>query len=92
MTENLDLDTVPLNGGYLLKMLVFSIDPFMRRRLNPNVADFVIVSASYTGRIVLFLTLVCVSQHSFTIGKPYAPIDLIFRTSLILVSAWTTSA
>lgn len=44
-TETMDLDTVPLNGGYLLKMLVFSIDPFMRRRLNPNVADFVIVSA-----------------------------------------------
>ena len=54
-TETMDLDTVPLNGGYLLKMLVFSVDPFMRRRLNPNVADFVIVSAIPAGQRAFIL-------------------------------------
>jgi len=29
-TQSIDLETVPLNGGFLLKTLALSIDPFMR--------------------------------------------------------------
>ncbi|KAF8891569.1 hypothetical protein CPB84DRAFT_1711150 [Gymnopilus junonius] len=32
-TETIDLDTVPLNGGFLLKTLELSIDPYMRGRM-----------------------------------------------------------
>ncbi|TFK33617.1 hypothetical protein BDQ12DRAFT_690946 [Crucibulum laeve] len=32
-SENIDLDTVPLNGGFLLKTLDLSIDPYMRGRM-----------------------------------------------------------
>jgi NADPH-dependent curcumin reductase CurA len=32
-SEKIDLDTVPLNGGVLLKTLVVSIDPYMRGRM-----------------------------------------------------------
>lgn len=30
VSQNIDLNTVPLNGGFLLKTLALSIDPFMR--------------------------------------------------------------
>lgn len=32
-SETIDLDTVPLNGGVLVKTLALSIDPYMRRRM-----------------------------------------------------------
>ena len=32
-TQTIDLDTVPLNGGFLLKTLVLSIDPYLRVRM-----------------------------------------------------------
>jgi hypothetical protein len=30
VSQNIDLNTAPLNGGFLLKTLALSIDPFMR--------------------------------------------------------------
>jgi hypothetical protein len=32
-TQSIDLETVPLNGGFLLKTLALSIDPFMRGKM-----------------------------------------------------------
>ncbi|KAJ7692566.1 hypothetical protein B0H17DRAFT_982095 [Mycena rosella] len=32
-TQTIDLETVPLNGGFLLKLLVLSIDPYFRGRM-----------------------------------------------------------
>ena len=32
-SETIDLDSVPLEGGVLVKMLAFSIDPYLRRRM-----------------------------------------------------------
>jgi NADPH-dependent curcumin reductase CurA len=32
-SEKIDLDTIPLNCGVLLKTLVVSIDPYMRGRM-----------------------------------------------------------
>ncbi|KAJ7160317.1 alcohol dehydrogenase [Mycena filopes] len=34
-SETIDLETVPLNGGVLIKVLVLSVDPYMRGRLRP---------------------------------------------------------
>lgn len=39
--EQLDTDTVPLNGGVLIKTLVVSADPYMRYRMrDPNIPHF----------------------------------------------------
>ena len=35
-SETIDLDNVPLNGGYLLKVLCVSIDPYMRGRMRDS--------------------------------------------------------
>ena len=35
-SETLDVDNVPLNGGYLLKVLCLSIDPYMRGRMKDS--------------------------------------------------------
>ena len=43
-SDTINLDTVSLDGGFLVKTLVLSIDPYLRRRMVPNVSDFVIVS------------------------------------------------
>ncbi|KAJ7777710.1 alcohol dehydrogenase [Mycena maculata] len=32
-TQTIDLDAVPLNGGFLLKTLIVSVDPFLRGRM-----------------------------------------------------------
>jgi hypothetical protein len=32
-SEKIDLDTVPLNGGFLVKTLVLSSDPYLRGRM-----------------------------------------------------------
>ncbi|TCD64959.1 hypothetical protein EIP91_003417 [Steccherinum ochraceum] len=40
-SELIDLDNVPLNGGLLLKILVLSIDPYLRNRMrDPSVRGF----------------------------------------------------
>ncbi|KAI0088197.1 hypothetical protein BDY19DRAFT_949522 [Irpex rosettiformis] len=35
-SETIDLDNVPLNGGYLLKVLCVSLDPYMRGRMKDS--------------------------------------------------------
>lgn len=34
-SETIDPDTVPLNGGFLVKLLDTSVDPYMRGRMRP---------------------------------------------------------
>jgi NADPH-dependent curcumin reductase CurA len=34
-SQIIDPDTVPLNGGYLVKVLELSIDPYLRGRMRP---------------------------------------------------------
>ncbi|KAH9918933.1 NAD(P)-binding protein [Epithele typhae] len=63
--STIDLDTVPLNGGYLVKALVVSIDPYLRRRMNPGIADFVITSFNLNDPIVNFgVGVVLRSEHA----------------------------
>ncbi|KAK7051863.1 NAD(P)-binding protein [Favolaschia claudopus] len=38
-TKTIDLQSVPLNGGFLIKTLVLSIDPFLRYRMNRGADD-----------------------------------------------------
>lgn len=40
-SQAIDLDTLPLNGGFLVKTLALSIDPYMRGRMrDPNVKSY----------------------------------------------------
>ncbi|KAI0719028.1 NAD-P-binding protein [Fomitopsis betulina] len=40
-SQTIDLDTVPLNGGFLIKTLVLSIDPYMRGKMrDPSVKSY----------------------------------------------------
>jgi hypothetical protein len=42
-SENIDLDNVPLNGGFLLKILALSIDPYLRGRMrDPSVESYAV--------------------------------------------------
>lgn len=46
MSESIDVDKVPLNGGLLIKVLELSIDPYMRNRMRePSIKSY-LVSAS----------------------------------------------
>ncbi|KAJ6521131.1 hypothetical protein B0H19DRAFT_951868 [Mycena capillaripes] len=39
--QRIDLERVPLNGGFLIKTLVLSVDPYMRGRMrNPEIASY----------------------------------------------------
>ncbi|KAJ7704783.1 hypothetical protein B0H17DRAFT_920808 [Mycena rosella] len=42
-TETIDLENVPLNGGLLIKVLILSVDPYMRGRLRaPEVKSYMV--------------------------------------------------
>ncbi|EEB89727.1 hypothetical protein MPER_12143 [Moniliophthora perniciosa FA553] len=41
-TPTIDLENVPLNGGVLLKTLVLSVDPYMRGRMRPGPAEYIV--------------------------------------------------
>jgi NADPH-dependent curcumin reductase CurA len=45
-SPTIDIDNVDLNGGYLLKTLVLSIDPYMRGRMRPAEVESYVVSRS----------------------------------------------
>ena len=40
-SETIDPDTVPLNGGFLVKTLVLSVDPYLRGKMrDPGVESY----------------------------------------------------
>jgi NADPH-dependent curcumin reductase CurA len=42
-TETIDLENAPLSGGVLIKVLVLSIDPYMRGRLRaPEIKSYMV--------------------------------------------------
>ncbi|KAH9922763.1 uncharacterized protein B0H18DRAFT_956131 [Fomitopsis serialis] len=55
-SQTIDLDTVPLNGSFLAKTAVFSIDPFMRGRMrDPSIGCVVPFYVGQLSRWVLTL-------------------------------------
>ena len=36
-SQVIDLDTISLNGGFILKMLVFSVDPYLRGMMSVSI-------------------------------------------------------
>jgi hypothetical protein len=68
VSQKIDLDTVPLNGGFLTQTLVLSIDPYMRGRM--RAADI----KSYSVRVSHFfrasLAYFVSPQDAFILGAP----------------------
>ena len=46
-SQTIDLETVPLNGGFLVKTLVLSIDPYMRSKMrDPSIQSYTVCDLS----------------------------------------------
>lgn len=46
-SQTIDVDNVPLNGGFLIKTLVLSIDPYLRGRMRPNGSGYTVSIAAF---------------------------------------------
>ena len=45
-SQSIDLEETPLDGGFLVKVLVLSIDPYMRGRMrDPSIKSYVVCSS-----------------------------------------------
>ena len=63
-TETIDLDNAPLNGGFLVKTLVLSIDPYLRGKMrDASIKSYSVrtLSKAAIGRV---LTATSSSPHS----------------------------
>lgn len=57
-TQTIDLDTVPLNGGFLLKTLVLSIDPYQRGRMrDPAKKSYSVRLESFSHKAAIMKTI-----------------------------------
>ena len=46
-SQTIDLETIPLNGGFLVKTLVLSIDPYMRSKMrDPSIQSYTVCDLS----------------------------------------------
>jgi NADPH-dependent curcumin reductase CurA len=53
-SETIDLDNVPLDGGFLVKTLVLSIDPYLRGKMRaPEIKSYSVSSLSLRSRMLL---------------------------------------
>jgi hypothetical protein len=68
-SPTIDIDNVDLNGGYLLKTLVLSIDPYMRGRMRPAEVESYVVSRS-SSAFVVFSAALKPFQPAFDLKKP----------------------
>ncbi|KAF8193891.1 alcohol dehydrogenase [Mycena galopus ATCC 62051] len=46
-TQEIDLETVPLNGGFLIKTLVLSVDPYFRRRMRAGIDGYLSITGAF---------------------------------------------
>ena len=71
-SETIDPDTVPLSGGFLIKILVLSIDPYLRRRMiEPDPLNYDCVSLHRPPDDKLVLTEENgLTQPAFPLGQP----------------------
>jgi hypothetical protein len=69
-SQKIDLETVSLNGGFVVKTLVLSIDPYMRGRMRAAEEKSYAVRVGHFARVSLTC---CLSpQDAFILGAPYA--------------------
>ena len=65
-SQSIDLENVGLNGGFLAKTLVLSIDPYMRGRMrDPGIKSYVVSLLRVARRPWLNLC-----KPAYTIGAP----------------------
>ncbi len=67
ISKTIDLEKLPLNGGILVKILVLSIDPYLRRMMiGPDVQNFSVSrmpSVIFLTAIIIGLIRLCDSPH-----------------------------
>lgn len=69
-SAEIDPETVPLNGGFIVKTLVISIDPYMRGRMRDPAIKSYSVSLSHYRDIHESYLSVCHVKSPFQLGKP----------------------
>ena len=63
-TQTIDLETVPLHGGILIKVLELSIDPYLRGRMrDPSVKSY--APAFALGEPYVFVLLAGLRRFNF---------------------------
>ena len=66
-SETIDLENAPLNGGILVKVLVLSIDPYLRRMMvGPDVQNFSVSRTPFSSRD---------NQSNLTSRQPHSSSD-----------------
>ena len=69
-SETIDLENAPLNGGILVKVLVLSIDPYLRRMMvGPDVQNFSVSRTPFSSRDNQ--SNLTSRQPPFELGQPY---------------------
>jgi hypothetical protein len=72
-TETIDLDNAPLNGGFLLKTLVLSIDPYLRGKMrDPKIKSYSVSSSPVYSFVLLIdatFSLASLSASRMCIGN-----------------------
>jgi hypothetical protein len=72
-TETIDLDNAPLNGGFLLKTLVLSIDPYLRGKMrDPKIKSYSVSSSPMYSFLLLIdetFSLASLSASRMCIGN-----------------------
>ncbi|KAJ7249109.1 alcohol dehydrogenase [Mycena haematopus] len=70
-TQTIDLDSVPLNGGFLVKTLVLSVDPYLRGKMrSPETKSYNVSTLAHNRLISHGVGVVLRSEHSdVAVGK-----------------------
>ena len=99
-SQTIDLETVPLNGGFLVKTLVLSIDPYMRSKMrDPSIQSYTVrdlSNSSLTKQTLLTPALparICLERTVCT-GEPILPGCLSHSSPSVdcTGSAWRSSS
>ncbi|KAJ6518391.1 hypothetical protein DFH09DRAFT_1428202 [Mycena vulgaris] len=91
-TQTIDLETAPLNGGFLIKTLVLSVDPYMRGKMrHPEKKSY---SRSETpgvdvGKYIYGFTI---PHQEYTIFPTLAPLRIIDKHPDLSLSAYVGAA
>ncbi|KAG6824301.1 hypothetical protein H0H92_007289 [Tricholoma furcatifolium] len=68
--KTIDLEHVALHGGFIVKTLVLSIDPYMRGRMRPADIQSYVVSRPFSEDLSMGNLSPIFLQPAFTIGEP----------------------
>jgi NADPH-dependent curcumin reductase CurA len=68
-SETIDIDNVPLNGGFLVKTLVLSVDPYLRGKMKDASKQTYTVRPPFSMKNGI-ADAAPTFQSAFTVGEP----------------------